>query len=47
MFERDASTEIEFQSMKSGRGGSAAYKLYVESPLNVVDDVAQGAFNYS
>ena len=47
MFERDASSEIEFQSMKSGRGGCAAYKLYIESPLNVLDDIAQGAFNYT
>ena len=30
-----------------GRGGSGAYKLYVESPLNIMDDVATGAFNYS
>ena len=44
---RDLASEAELLSDKNCRGGPQGNRLNVESPLDIQDDVASGAFNYN
>ena len=44
---RNLSMEAELQSSNNCRGGPMSNRLHVESPLDIHEDVASGAFNYN